>query len=82
MATNLSNQHALQPQRSVIQWLLDSDSSIRWQVLRDLTDASTDEVAAERAKVAMDDWGFQLLSDQGADGYWGGNNSAGLVQQV
>ena len=39
MATNPSNQHALQPQRSVIQWLLDSDSSIRWQVLRDLTDA-------------------------------------------
>jgi hypothetical protein len=35
---------------SVIDWLLDSDSdpAIRWQVLRDLTDASSDEVAAER----------------------------------
>ena len=75
MATNLSNQHASQPQSSVIQWLLDSDSSIRGQVLRDLTEASTDEVAAERAKVATEGWGFQLLSDQGADGYWGADTS-------
>jgi hypothetical protein len=38
--------------RSVIQWLLDSDPSIRWQAMRDLTDASDEEVAAERARVA------------------------------
>ena len=75
MATNLSNQHASQPQSSVIQWLLDSDSSIRAQVLRDLTDASTDEVAAERAKIATEGWGLRLLSDQGADGYWGTDTS-------
>ena len=75
MATNLSNQHASQPQSSVIQWLLDSDSSIRAQVLRDLTDASTDEVAAERAKVATEGRGFQFLRDQGADGYWGADTS-------
>ena len=36
---------------TVIDWLLDSDPAIRWQVLRDLTDASPDEVAAERARV-------------------------------
>ena len=30
---------------NVIDWLLDSDPSIRWQVMRDLTDASDDEVA-------------------------------------
>ena len=33
-------------------WLLDSDPAIRWQVLGDLTGASADEVAAERARVA------------------------------
>jgi hypothetical protein len=30
------------PERSAIQWLLDLDPSIRWQVLRDLTRAPTD----------------------------------------
>ena len=29
----------------VIAWLLDSDPAIRWKVMRDLTDASDDEVA-------------------------------------
>jgi hypothetical protein len=71
MATNLSNQQASQPQNSVIQWLLDSDPSIRAQVLRDLTDASPDEVAAERAKFALQGWSLQFLRGQGADGYWG-----------
>jgi hypothetical protein len=37
---------------NVIEWLLDSDPAIRWQVLRDLTDAPADEVAVERARVA------------------------------
>jgi hypothetical protein len=57
---------------SVIQWLLDSDPSIRWQVMRDLTDAPAHEVAAERARVATQGWGARLLALQGADGRWGG----------
>jgi hypothetical protein len=57
---------------SVIDWLLDSDPAIRWQVMRDLTDAPTNEVAAERAKVAREGWGARVLSLQGADGRWGG----------
>ena len=36
---------------NVTEWLLDSDPAIRWQVMRDLTDAPAEEVAAERAKV-------------------------------
>lgn len=59
-------------QQSVIEWLLDSDPSIRWQVMRDLTDTSADEVAAERARVATEGWGAQLLALQGADGSWSG----------
>ena len=39
---------------AAIQWLLDSDPSIRWQVMRDLTGAPGDEVAAERARVATE----------------------------
>jgi hypothetical protein len=41
------------PERAVIQWLLDSDPAIRWQVMRDLTDAPDEEVAVERAKVTI-----------------------------
>jgi hypothetical protein len=54
----------------VIVWLMDSDPAIRWQVMRDLTDAPPDEVAAERARVAREGWGAQLLAAQGPDGRW------------
>lgn len=57
---------------AVIQWLLDSDPAIRWQVLRDLTDAPAEVVAAERARVATEGWGARLLALQGADGQWAG----------
>jgi hypothetical protein len=56
---------------TVIEWLLDSDPAIRWQVMRDLTDAPADAVATERARVATDGWGAQVLALQGEDGYWG-----------
>ncbi len=60
------------PGTSVIRWLLDSDPSIRWQVMRDLTGAPAGDVAAERAKVAIEGWGARLLALQAADGRWGG----------
>lgn len=57
---------------TVVDWLLDSDPSIRWQVMRDLTDAPADAVAAERARVAAEGAGARLLALQRADGQWGG----------
>src|SRR6185437_12946223 len=57
---------------STIQWLLDSDPSIRWQVMCDLTGAPAEEVAVERARVATDGAGARLLALQAADGNWGG----------
>jgi hypothetical protein len=60
------------PNTAVIQWLLDSDPSIRWQVMRDLIGAPTQQVAAERARVATEGWGARLLALQGADGSWAG----------
>jgi hypothetical protein len=60
---------------TVIDWLLDSDPAIRWQVMRDLTDAPQDAVAAERARVATEGWGARLLSLQGDDdGQWAGGS--------
>jgi hypothetical protein len=53
-------------------WLLDSDPALRWQVLRDLTDASPEAVAAERARVATEGWGARLLAARDGDGQWAG----------
>lgn len=65
-------ENALSPnqRRSVLKWLLDSDPSIRWQVMRDLTHDSAEAVAAERARVATEGWGAQLLALQSPEGHW------------
>lgn len=54
----------------VIEWLMDSDAAIRWQVMRDLTDAPAEDIAAERARVASEGWGARLLALQRPDGQW------------
>jgi hypothetical protein len=53
-------------------WLLDSDPALRWQVLRDLSDAAPEVVAAERALVATQGWGARLLALREDDGQWAG----------
>jgi hypothetical protein len=53
-----------------IDWLLDSDPAIRWQSMRDLTDASARAIAAERARVPREGVGAEILARQGADGAW------------
>jgi hypothetical protein len=72
MATDPSKWRVPESETLVIEWLLDSDPSIRWQVMRDLIDAPTEEVAAERARVATEGAGARLLALQGSDGRWGG----------
>jgi hypothetical protein len=72
MATNPPTRQTPQLSRSVVEWLLDSDPAIRWQVMQDLIGAPADEVAAERARVATEGMGARLLALQGADGSWGG----------
>jgi hypothetical protein len=57
---------------SVLDWLLDGDPSVRWQVVRDLTEAPPESVAAERARVATEGAGARLLALQAPDGRWGG----------
>jgi hypothetical protein len=57
---------------TVVEWLLESDPSVRWQLMRDLTDAPAEQVAAERARVATEGAGARLLGLQAADGRWGG----------
>ena len=50
----------------ILDWLLDSDPSVRYQVLRDLTDAPADQVAGERARIATEGWGERLLDTRAA----------------
>lgn len=71
MTTLPKRQHP-KPERSIIDWLLDSDPAIRWQVMCDLIDAPAAEVTAERARVATEGLGAQLLTLQAADGSWSG----------
>jgi hypothetical protein len=53
-------------------WLLESDPSIRWQTLQDLLEAPTEIVTAERARVATEGWGARILALEGEDGLWSG----------
>lgn len=53
-----------------LDWLLDSDPAIRWQAMRDLTDALPEAIAPERSRVAHEGLGAQILASQGPDGSW------------
>lgn len=72
MTRNAADRQNHHSDRSVLDWLLEGDPSSRWQVLRDLTDASAPEVASERARIAVEGFGKQVLSLQAEDGNWGG----------
>src|SRR4051794_20248828 len=61
---------------TVHDWLLDSDPALRWQVLRDLTGAPAEVVAAGRARGAAGGWGARLLPRRGGGG--GGGRDGGL----
>src|ERR1700735_1792319 len=67
------------PRPAHIRWLLDSDPSIRWQVMRDLTGEAPDAIAAERSRVATEGWGSQLLAAQSRGGDWGGGSKWDLI---
>src|SRR5258706_15891900 len=61
----------------VIEWLLEGDPAIRWQVLRNLVGASAGAVERERRRVARDGWGARLLARQDPEGTWAGGKSSG-----
>lgn len=57
---------------AVIEWLLAGDPAIRWQTMRDVLGQSARKWKAERALVASDGWGKQLLDARDPQGTWGG----------
>jgi len=60
----------------VIQWLLDGDLAVRWQVLQDLVGAAEGRVERERRKVARHGWGARLLARHDPEGTWAGGLSS------
>ncbi len=72
MTVNPTKRQAQKPDNPVIQWLLDSEPSIRWQTMQDLLHAPAQDVAAERARVGREGAGARLLDMQGTDGAWAG----------
>ena len=70
MATKTPEREGPESRQLAKDWLLDSDPSIRWQVMRDLTAESDQVVAGERSRVASEGWGAGLLKLQRPDGEW------------
>jgi len=56
--------------KDTLDWLLDSDPALRWQVQRDLIAASEDEWQATRARIATEGYGAAILAHQAEDGQW------------
>jgi hypothetical protein len=61
---------SIEDRKRTIDWLLDGDPAIRWQVMRDLTGSPAKSWAAEQENVATEGWGARLLSHQDGDGRW------------
>lgn len=68
--------------KAIVKWLLDADPSIRWQVMRDLTDEPEEIVAAERSRVATEGWGARLFGLQSPHGQWGADDDEGWMTTV
>lgn len=57
---------------AVVDWLLDSDPALRWQVERDLLRLPEEQWQATRARVTREGFGARLLAEQDPDGQWAG----------
>ena len=55
---------------AVIDWLLEGDPAIRWQVMRDLLDEPPAAWEEERRRTVEEGWVAELLARRGADGEW------------
>lgn len=64
------NQIMFKLDKKIVDWLMEGDPAIRWQVQRDLLDARPAVYEKERAKVAKQGWGARYLSYQDKHGIW------------
>jgi hypothetical protein len=66
----------------VVAWLLEGDPSIRWQVMRDLSEEADSVVAAERSRIAEEGWGERILAMQTMTGQWGDGEDRGWLRTI
>jgi hypothetical protein len=59
---------------ALLEWLLDSDPALCWQVERDLMGAPPSQWQATRARMASEGFGARLLARQDSDGQWAGGS--------
>jgi hypothetical protein len=57
---------------ALLDWLLDSDPALRWQVERDVAGAPREVWGATRARLATEGFAARLLALQDPDGQWAG----------
>lgn len=57
---------------AVLEWMLDSDPALRWQVERDLSGSPRERWEATRTRVRTEGLGAALLARQDPDGQWAG----------
>jgi hypothetical protein len=57
---------------ALLDWMLDTDPALRWQVERDLAGAAPEVWQATRARIATEGYGAGLLARQDPDGQWAG----------
>lgn len=55
-------------EKEIIQWLLEGDVAIQYQVYRDLLSEEREEI---RSRIATEGWGTEFLSKRKPDGHWG-----------
>jgi hypothetical protein len=55
---------------AVVEWLLEGDPAIRWQVMRDLLDSPRDVWEQERARTVTEGWAAEMLSRRDANNEW------------
>jgi len=70
-SANLSTARGKMNESETIDWLLEGDPAIRWQVQRDLLGEKAAVYEEEQQKVALEGWGARFLSLQDPDGRWG-----------
>jgi hypothetical protein len=56
--------------KDIIDWLLDSDPSINWQVKKDLLNIKQEKYELDRKKIAEMGWGKEILMKQDPNGTW------------
>lgn len=55
---------------AVVEWLLEGDPAIRWQVMRDLLDEPAETWEAERRRAVESGWVAEMLEHQAPDSTW------------